>query len=1232
MRTEQFAYDLAGAMTRDTVRTDATSKDATTTWYNRDPAGRIASVTDPDGLEPGDPGHTTKFGYAADDLPTTRTAPPTAAGTAVTTLGYDGHGRQNAIRDASGAVTSVTFDKNGDMVAEADPSHAVGGSPSTTTATYDAAGDVTSVTAADGAKTSFDYDSAGNRVRTTSPALKVGGAARVSTTVYDPAGNATSSTSPTGASTTATYDTLRRLTSSTVHVRVPFGTDDRTTTFDYVDSGYGRTITAPGGGTTTELSDAFGQLVSVSDPDKVTTRYGYDVRGDRTTTTDGVGTTQTVSYDPRGNATASSESGADGGLMRSRAWRYDAAGHQISATDPRGNVTALAVDAAGDLTSIAAPGRAAATATYDLMGRQTGYTDPTGATTRASYTPAGDLATLVAPATASQQDPALRTRTYSYDGNGRRTSETAPGGWQVTNSYDTAGNLTEQKAVSPGAAAARAFGYDDANRLTTFSTAGGVQTLAYDDSGAITSARGPDGDADFEYDVDGKETSRTDPAGKSTSTYTPAGHLKTLATAGAGDSLAFAYDSAGRVRTIRSGSATQRSIGRDALGDVLTDTVKDASGATLYGQVNTWDANGNLTSTAISPDTVAGSGTTEYTYNADEELSSWTAPGKAQQQITWDGADRATQVGSEKRTYDQQGELLTAGSRTYDHSTEGSLVAVHDGEATTRYAYDSFGQLVGAGSHSYAYDALGRLTQSDDRALRYAGAASEPVMSGATALQRTPDGALTRINGSEVVQNAHGDLTAELDGAALTGSAAYDPFGVAVASVGSMSDSIGFQSQATSGGLTHMGSRWYDAVSGTFLSRDHGALPLDQQSRYAYGAGNPTTNADPQGTCVGPVAIVCAGAIEGAEAGTLAEPGLGTAIGGVIGVAAGGLLLGMGLGCATTEACLQAVQPQGGRQTGVDTHLNLPDIAIRSWGSASGSGAHSSSYPSLGAMGIPHIGPINIPKVDPIHIDLDLSGLTAVFANFDATFAQLQKSMDALKESMAQLDAYEANLERGTPAWLQSGVVPVGTAVHGTCAGIGSSGLTSCSPAVAIPSLTAAVLPAAQQTTTIVQNADQAQSRAPATSGSTSSADNGGCEPGQVLTSVGCETLSQVLQRVVTREADRLSDDADALRGFLSRGEIAAEETHPYLGKPNVGKAVERAVLRDSDVSAHFDHIGGSAPVDFVGKPDGLGYDVTTDTPSTLAKHLARPELEASRVATYSMNRFTRYLGQLFGQ
>jgi hypothetical protein len=41
---------------------------------------------------------------------------------------------------------------------------------------------------------------------------------------------------------------------------------------------------------------------------------------------------------------------------------------------------------------------------------------------------------------------------------------------------------------------------------------------------------------------------------------------------------------------------------------------------------------------------------------------------------------------------------------------------------------------------------------------------------------------------------------------------------------------------------------------------------------------------------------------------------------------------------------------------------------------------------------------------------------------------------------------------------------------------------------------------------------------------------------------------------------------------------------------------------------------------------------MTTDTPSTLARHLARPGVDATRIATYSMRRFARYLAQLFGK
>jgi len=1249
VRAEQFTYDPAGAVTSDTVRSTPTSADATTTWYQHDAAGRLTGMTDPNGSAIGDPAHTTTYAYADDDLPIRQTEPATAAGSAVTTIGYDGYGRQDELRDPTGSATTVTLDKKGNVLTETDPSHGSDGSPAVTAATYDLAGDLTSVTDPSGATTTYEYDSAGNRVRTTSPPLNEGGEKRITTAEYDAAGNRTGTTTAEGVNTTATYDTLGRLTSSTLHLRVPFGTDDRTTTVDYFDAGYGRTVTAPGGGTATELADAFGQLVSTTDADKVTTSYGYDLLGNQTTATDSAGTVETRAYDARGNITASSAASADGTVLRTGAYGYDPNGNQTSVTDPRGNTTALGYDAAGNLTSIAAPGAATASATYDLDGRQTGYTDPTGAATAATYSPAGDLVTLTAPSTSQQPDPAARTRTFGYDADGRQTSTDEPGGTHLANTYDTAGNLISQKATRGAETNSRTFGYDDDNRMTSFSTGSGSETLGYDDSGALTDAAGPDGDATLEYDADGNETSRTDPSGSYTSTYTPAGRLKSLAVSGVSSKLSYTYDATGRTRTVTAGSATQRTFGYDPLGQVVSDTVKNASGATLYGQTNAWDAAGNLTAATISPDAAAGAGTTSYTYDAAEQLTSWTAPGKQQQQIKWDGAGRATQVGGEARTYNGQGQLLTAGSRTYAYSDGGAVTSSTDGDTTTSYTYDAFGQLTGDGSATYSYDALGRLTASGGDHFAYAGASTEPATVGKTSLQRSPDGAVAFIDGAQAITNSHGDLTAELSGASLSGSVSYDPFGVIADAVGKTNEVVGFQSQITSGTATHMGTRWYDSTTGSFLTRDTGAVPLDQQSRYSYGAANPLTSADPNGTCVGPVAVVCAGGAIGAEVGTGVEPGGGTVIGAGLGFAAGAIALGLGVECATVTACNSAARnwakdtfQYGSGARGVTMHLDLPDLPVSSrsgWGNIG-----SINVANIGPINIPEIGPLNMPNIGPI--DIDLSALNAFSASMagwsasmdrwsasmSASMARLQTSMAALDVAMTQYAAYQAKIEKGPPAWVRTGVVPVGTAVAGTCAGIGGSGLTSCSPVAPAPTLTTAVLPEAQQSATVVQSAAQAGTQAPATSGSTSSANNGGCQPGEVQTSVGCETLTQVLQRVVTREADRLSGHPTEIEARLSDEELGAAGRKPFLGRINVGKAMERAVAEDDEILEHFQHLGGNSPVDFVGKSDGLGYEMTTDTPSTLMRHVARPDVDAGRLATYSMRRFVSYLTQMFGK
>jgi RHS repeat-associated protein len=73
----------------------------------------------------------------------------------------------------------------------------------------------------------------------------------------------------------------------------------------------------------------------------------------------------------------------------------------------------------------------------------------------------------------------------------------------------------------------------------------------------------------------------------------------------------------------------------------------------------------------------------------------------------------------------------------------------------------------------------------------------------------------------------------------------YDAFGAIRSSTGSQANPFTFTGEQTdaSTGLEYLRARYYDAASGSFISRD--AMP--GLNRFAYGGGNPVGNVDPSG-------------------------------------------------------------------------------------------------------------------------------------------------------------------------------------------------------------------------------------------------------------------------------------------------------------------------------------------------------------------------------------------------
>jgi len=84
---------------------------------------------------------------------------------------------------------------------------------------------------------------------------------------------------------------------------------------------------------------------------------------------------------------------------------------------------------------------------------------------------------------------------------------------------------------------------------------------------------------------------------------------------------------------------------------------------------------------------------------------------------------------------------------------------------------------------------------------------------------------------------------------ALIGSQLYGPYGPSRYSAGTLPTSIGFTGQQTDSvtGLDYFNARYYDPVTGQFLSADTVQGNAQGTSPYAYVMGNPETRTDPTG-------------------------------------------------------------------------------------------------------------------------------------------------------------------------------------------------------------------------------------------------------------------------------------------------------------------------------------------------------------------------------------------------
>lgn len=616
----------------------------------------------------------------------------------------------------------------------------------TTSYTYDAKGMVKTVTSPRGNvpganradfTTEYFYDANDNPVRMRMPYpggghtdrdIKVDALDRTTASINElnktssfersNTGQVSSVTDTNGRTTTMGYDKNGRQTTRT-------DAGDKTTRTEYDAAGNKVKETSPVGGVTTYTYTDDGLLASVTEPrgnvegaDKArfTTRYEYDLAGNRVRETDPLGNTMSTTYDANGRPVEVTD--ARGGTTYVAYRDDDQVSHVRQPDAPRlplfsqAFATVLAYDDDGRVVGVRDPQGGRTGVRYDDAGRPVAATDQLGRTTHTTYDAESNALTAIT--TDRHEDLSDLT-------DGERSQRT------ITSAYDLRSRLTSQQVGSGGPR--YTYGYDAKDRTTSYGDPLGVRTVTYDDEDQITKVVREETNQATEtftygYDQRGNITDRTYPDGtKITSTYDDDSRLASTTAAGGsvGGTSArweYAYDVAGRrtATTLPASTGLTEERGYDDAGR-LVSIGTERTGEPVEGVQDpvsafdlTLDEVGNPTRVL----TTRGGVTEAVAYAYDDANRVTTACYAAQ-----DCGKKSKDAGRISYEYD----LL--GNRTEQKRTGTA------GDDLTRYTYDDASQLlheVTSGTKDgrpkverkgYAYDVLGNQTRAGDDRLEY---------------------------------------------------------------------------------------------------------------------------------------------------------------------------------------------------------------------------------------------------------------------------------------------------------------------------------------------------------------------------------------------------------------------------------------------------------------------------------------------------------------------------------
>lgn len=778
----------------------------------------------------------------------------TAVDGGVTTASYDPLGRRTAVwlperpqsANASSPSISYTYVESQTAPMSVATTKVMSHSPNTSYVLYDGLGrTVQTQTASPSTGTlvsDTQYDAAGNVSTTNNPYW---------TTSVNPSGTlfVPESQQQIGSSIENHYDGAGRQTAAIMN---SLGKERFRTTTSYRGSDE-VDVTPPSGGTPTSTwTNSLGQktrlvqyLAATPDPSATqqATTYGYDPRGNLTSTADPAGNTWT--------------------------WNYDLFGNKTTSVDPDTGTT---------------------TATYDLAGRQLTSTDARGQTLAYTY---DNLDRKLAEYSGNTSGPELASWNYDTLDKGQLTSASSyvgstpgkPGDayTRTISGYDAGNEPTGTTITTP--ASAPGFGSMSYTVNYSYNQDESLNTESHPAIGGLAAEK-----IGYSYDGVGNTIGVSGTASYASAIYTALGQLAQVNRNGNLTSAsAYGYDAAtGAVTEIKdltgvgTGASTvqaDRNYSRNDAGDITAAAVTGATGTETqcysYDQLQeltqAWTPSSGNCATTPSKTALGGPAPYWNNYTYDTETGNRLSVAKhgvnsaADETVnyTYPNAGAAHPHGVTTVT-----SSATADVDSYGYDATGSTVSRPNGTLT----YDAAERIstvnVGSSTQSDIYDADGTLLLQSDPTV------GSTLFLGNTEIRKAPSGAVTAtrtysIGKTPVAERTTNSgsnkvfgLALDVDGTSDLEIGASDksinrrwtdPFGADRGAAAVWSSAHGFLNKSESAltGLVQLGARAYDSSLGRFLSVDpvFSANNPQQDNGYSYSANNPITNADPSGEC-----------------------------------------------------------------------------------------------------------------------------------------------------------------------------------------------------------------------------------------------------------------------------------------------------------------------------------------------------------------------------------------------